>query len=142
MTSPFSTYQEYYEAEGPIYTFANNPTLLGVVLVVAALVFIYFLYSTYTIKKGHSSAPNPIVLSLLILTSAATLLADTVYSQYQKHDRPLSSEVQTPTSKPSQLQPLALLGMIGSGAALSRRKRRGKRDRYQSRRTGSTTRLR
>ncbi|MBE9181662.1 hypothetical protein IQ268_24155 [Oculatella sp. LEGE 06141] len=139
MTSPFSSYQDYYEAEGPIYTFANNPAIIGILVFVSALMFIYFIYFTFTLNKGHSSAKNPIVLSLLILTSAASFVADSVYSHYQNRNEssPVSMTTEVPKSAPThRFQPLALLGMMGGGAVASRRTRR-KGDRHKVRRTAS-----
>lgn len=120
MPSPFTNYQEFYEAEGPIYTFANSPAIIGLLVVASALVFIYFIYSTYTIKKGHSEAKSPIILSVLIATSVISM-ADALYTHHVRQNRPTASVTQTHTQRASRFQPLALLGLVGGGAAMRRR---------------------
>jgi hypothetical protein len=121
MTSPFATYEEFYEAEGPIYTFANSPAIIGLLVIASALVFVYFIYSTYTIKKGQSEAKSPIILSVLIATSLVSM-ADALYTNHVKHNRPTASV--TPTEQRNSFQPLAMLGLVGGGVASRRRQLR------------------
>lgn len=120
MSSPFSTYDEFYNAEGAIYTFADKPVLVGILTVVSALIFIYFLYTTFTIKKGHSDAKSPIILGLLIATSLVSV-ADTLYGNVTgRSDRPQQESRQSSRSNP--VQPWALLGLTGTGSIFSSRR--------------------
>ncbi|MGJ3245451.1 MAG: hypothetical protein ACFE0I_05175 [Elainellaceae cyanobacterium] len=128
-SSPFSTYDEFYEATGPIYTFADRPAIMGILCVVSALIFLYFIYATYTIKKGHSDAKNPVILGLLIATSVASA-ADAVYSNYlQRNDHRQANRVtqnvdyQARQHRSNNFQLPALLGVMGIGATASRRRR-------------------
>ena len=50
--SPFQTWAEFEGAkgsstQGAIYTFADHPALIVTLLVVATLVFLYFIYYTF-----------------------------------------------------------------------------------------------
>lgn len=123
MTSPFANYQEFYEAEGPIYTFANSPAIIGLLVIASALVFIYFIYSTYTIKKGHSEAKSPVILSVLIATSLISM-ADALYTNQVRQNRPTANATQTDKASHRanrSFQPLAMLGLVGGGAIARRR---------------------
>ncbi|MEO0374343.1 MAG: hypothetical protein AAF329_06855, partial [Cyanobacteria bacterium P01_A01_bin.17] len=68
--SPFSTIEEFKDAadgptEGAIYTFAHNPTLNNIGLVIAVGLFIWFIASTYA---ANNTTP-PIDKSLSRLSS-------------------------------------------------------------------------
>ncbi len=137
--SPFSNYQDFYEATGPIYTFADRPALIGILLVVSALIFLYFIYSTYTMKKGSSSAKSPMILGLLLATSVASA-ADAIYSNHFRPDHHQTVRVTQPVGRSAparhqgRFQPLMLLGMMGMGAgAVRRRVTQGGRSSRQSR---------
>lgn len=132
--SPFKTWEEFEgTVDGPtggaIYTFADRPALIGIMVVVAALVFLYFLYASFNISNGESSAKSPTVLGMLLVAGAASAMA----SLYEGlSDRPVqqasrSGEVSQPT-KQSRKAPLAMLGMTGL-AGLSQRQRVSRRRR-------------
>lgn len=132
MTSPFKTYQEFYEAEGAIYTFSDRPMIIAILLIVSALMFLYFIYATFQPKREHLEAKSPVVLSLLIITSAVSLV-DTIYTQYiQRGDQRSTASVvrdaEQPTASASRrnganpLEALPFLGLVGGGAAASRRR--------------------
>ena len=126
--SPFSTWEEFEGAiDGPtggaIYTFADRPALIGVMIFVAALVFIYFLYSAFNIKNGHSTAKSPQVLAVLMLVGAASAMTS-LYENVRGNDTRRASdryEVAQSTQS-SRSKPAALLGMAGI-AGMSKRKR-------------------
>jgi RsiW-degrading membrane proteinase PrsW (M82 family) len=80
MTSPFKTFKEFSEAEGPIYTFANNPSAIAVLLIVVAGITIYFLYASYNIKPGETKPQNPVALSLFLIAGVSSLLASSFLS--------------------------------------------------------------
>jgi uncharacterized membrane protein YkvI len=128
MSSPFQTYKDFSEAEGAIYSFGNNPSIIGILTVVSALIFVYFIYATYTIKRVDS-VKNPLVLSLLILSSAVSLAGQVFYANvHQEATKPGESRVAGPVSR-SGWQPLALLGMVGMGSTGRRWKARSRRRR-------------
>lgn len=121
--SPFSTYQEYYEATGPIYTLADRPALIGILTVLSAGIFLYFIYATYTMKKGDSGASMKGLIGLLLATSVMPI-ADAIYSNYvQRSDhRPSVSinrdggEYVSQERRTRTVSPLAMLGMVGLGS--------------------------
>ncbi|MBD2090152.1 hypothetical protein H6F67_09830 [Microcoleus sp. FACHB-1515] len=123
MSSPFSSFQEFSEADGPIYTFANNPTMIGFLLILCLAITVYFLYASYTMKQdksGNSAA----AIGLLLVAGAASLfnLFTPSPKQPQMSDRPHPQRSTTAKA----LQPLALLGMVGIGRSSLGRKRRRK----------------
>lgn len=73
MSSPFKTFQEFSEAEGAIYSFANSPLMIAFFVIASSLVFIYFIYAAFAIKKGQSTAKSPFLLPLLIATGTLSL---------------------------------------------------------------------
>lgn len=125
--SPFGSWEEFEGAiDGPtggaIYTFADRPALNGIMLVVAALIFLYFIYASFHIKSGQTSAKSPPVLGLLLVAGVASAMASlyegfTTQRAGQQSNRPAMSE----TAKASRQIPVALLGM--TGLAGTRRKR-------------------
>jgi hypothetical protein len=123
-SSPFSNYQDFYEATGPIYTFADRPAIIGILFVVSAFIFLYFIYATYTTKKGSSDAKSPVILGLLLATSLASA-ADALYNNSVRNTYRQTARVTQPTEHAhhkGQTQPLALLGMVGVGAGTVRRR--------------------
>jgi apolipoprotein N-acyltransferase len=128
MISPFETFEEFSTAEGPIYTFANSPSVIGILLVICALLSLYFVYASFVIKKGASNAQNPMFLGIVIATGALSL-ADHLYSNHVRgNDRQTANVTQSDKAASrntrSSFQPLALLGLVGGGAATHRRKSR------------------
>ena len=127
--SPFKTWEEFDGAlDGPtggaIYTFADRPALIGIMVVVAALVFVYFIYASFNMKAGESDAKSPPMLGLLLVAGAASAMASlyegfTERGNVQQASR--SAEVAQVT-KPSRKSPAAMLGMLGM-VGVSKRKR-------------------
>lgn len=115
MSSPFKTFKEFSEVDGPIYSFANSPGIIGLFIVVSAAIFLYFLYASFATHKGKTTAKNPVVLSLLIATSAFSL-TNTVYANWQKSDRTPSAAKQS--IKRATASPLAqVIGIFGAAIA-------------------------
>lgn len=118
MISPFSTFEEFSEAEGPIYTFANNPGMITLLLLLCAAIALYFLYSSFTMRQDRTM--SPVALSLLLIAGTVSLLS----MPFQ----PTQSEARRPqTERQANWQPLALLGMLGTGRSMVDRKRRTRR---------------
>lgn len=129
MASPFNTYQEYYEATGPIYTFSDRPAIIALLLVACAGIFLYFIYASFTVR---GSAPkNPVVLSILLAASAVSA-AEAIYQQVV--GKPSTQASISQPAAPRKAAPLALLGMVGLGAALPKRRSLSLYQRRRSRR--------
>lgn len=130
--SPFQTWEEFEGAiegdtGGAIYTFADRPALIGIMIVVAALAFLYFIYASFNISGGKSTAKSPPVLGMLIVAGAASAMASlyeglTERSAVQQASR--TGEA-AQVEKPANQVPMALLGMTGL-AGITGRKRRTK----------------
>ncbi|MBD0336273.1 MAG: hypothetical protein ICV62_12350 [Cyanobacteria bacterium Co-bin13] len=126
MASPFQNYQEYYEATGPIYTFSDRPVVIALLLITSVLIFLYFIYASFNIRKGESQAKNPVILSILLATTAFAA-AEAIYQQVSGKQSTTQAQVVQPAEERPAAQPLALLGMVGLGGAASRRARAGRR---------------
>ncbi|MDX2214981.1 MAG: hypothetical protein SFY66_16960 [Oculatellaceae cyanobacterium bins.114] len=128
MTSPFSTFEEFSSAEGPIYTFANNPTMITVLLIISALITIYFFYASFGMTQTSSKSPDVKAIGLLLVAGFASVMgllnpqADRREAINPRHSQEIRSERST-------WQPLALLGLVGLGGGSKGRtaKRRGAR---------------
>lgn len=121
MSSPFSSFAEFSKAKGPIYTFANNPIMIGFLLVLCVAITIYFIYYSYTLRQKQP-AKTPAALGLLLVAGAASLLNMVLTPHAHKQpERHLHQRSNT-----YNWQPLALLGMVGIGGGL-RHKRRSQR---------------
>lgn len=140
MSSPFSTFEEFSQAEGPIYTFANNPSMIAFLLIINVIITVYFFYASFRMKQESPQPINPKAIGLFLvagLASAIGLLSQPSSSKDEAvqaragRSETLRSEVQS-----RRWQPFALLGLTGlGGAALkpfkSRSKQRGS-SRYRS----------
>jgi MYXO-CTERM domain-containing protein len=121
MVSPFTTFEEFTAAKGPIYTFANSSGMVAFLLIICALMFLYFIYASFTTKR--SDAPqNPVVLGLLLVTGFVSLLQG-AYTQATDKASPASAESRVTRIASNPWQPMALLGLMGGGAAATRRRR-------------------
>ncbi|PIG93124.1 hypothetical protein [Gloeocapsopsis sp. IPPAS B-1203] len=125
MSSPFSNPKEFLEVEGPIYTFGNNSTIITFLLIVSAVLFLWFIYASYTIKSGKPAPKNPVVLSLLIAASTVSFASSVYNSTVEKIYQP-SRTKETPSrvssSNKQQWQlPMTLISMVASGGLLQRR---------------------
>ena len=118
MSSPFKTFEEFNQAEGPIYTFANNPGVIAVFLILTALILLYFIYKSFNLRS--ESSPNFAALSLL--AASAISLAGIIQAQLlPPSQRPTQAE-----SAARRSQPFALLGMVGLGSTRRRSRFRSK----------------
>ena len=136
MSSPFSTFKQFSEAKGPIYTFANNPAIIGILLAIAFAILVYFLYASFFMKQENSKSKNPVVLSLLIVASVISSTAALINVHPTKlkttaYHRSSQSEVATGWKK---LQPLMLFGLMKVGVGATLRQKARRRSHRQSRR--------
>jgi RsiW-degrading membrane proteinase PrsW (M82 family) len=125
MSSPFSNPKEFLEAEGPIYTFGNNFTIITFFLIVSAVLFLWFIYASYTIKSGKPVPKNPVVLSLLIAASTVSFAGSVYNSTIDKTPQPsrikkTGSQVVS-SNKPQWQLPMTIVGMVASSSLLQRR---------------------
>lgn len=127
--SPFQSWEEFEGAiDGPtggaIYTFADRPVLIGIMLVVAALIFLYFLYASFHISGGESTAKSPSTLGLLLVAGAASAMAS-LYEGFNEQNRVREAarpgEV-TQVSETSRKLPAAMVGMMGMVGVTKRKK--------------------
>lgn len=135
MTSPFKTFEEFSEAEGPIYTFANSPAVIGILLVVTAVILVYFLYISYTMKQEPAKGTNS--LGAMLLASALSL-AGLTHSAHAPKQAPETARRQAaPTFAQKALRPLALLGLVSMGATGLTSTRKTRASNQRSRRSRS-----
>lgn len=125
MTSPFSNYQAFSEAKGPIYTFANNPTMIAFLLLISLAIAVYFFYASFNLRQDESKAKNPAVLSILLLASAASLVTSLLQPAADKQPTVSDRRSSTQVAQSKTWQPFAMLGMVGGiGTAIGRKKSR------------------
>lgn len=147
MSSPFQTIEEFKQAadgptEGAIYTFANNPGVIGVALLVAVLPLLWFIYASYTIKPDRPETHTSVNLSVLIVAGLVSLFGSLNHGDSQSaREAALKRDSRTPISTNHRpLAPIALLGLAGGALPLFRRSRK-KPQRSQLRRTSRTPRF-
>lgn len=146
MSSPFQTLDEFKQAadgptEGAIYTFANNPGVIGVALVVCVLPLLWFIYASYTTKAESSESDSAMNLSVLIVAGLASLFGS--LSQGDSHtakEAQLRRDRTTVSAHHRQAAPIALLGMASSALPLFRQGRK-RLQRRKSRRISRTPRV-
>lgn len=131
--SPFKTWEEFEgTVDGPtagaIYTFADRPALIGIMVVVSALVFLYFIYASFNISGGKSTAKSPTALGLLLVAGAASAMAS-LYEGFAEQSTvrqaARSGEVSHVTQTSRKL-PAAMVGMMGL-VGVSKRKKSSRR---------------
>jgi hypothetical protein len=131
MSSPFSSAKEFMEAKGPIYTFANNPTAIGVFLVLSLAITVYFFYASFAMYRKEKSKTDPVVMSVLLMAGLATSMASALMGTDQKkqpatayrHD--LRYEQRAEHRNTSNL----LMGLMGAGTMRRPGQRRSRSDR-------------
>ncbi len=111
MTSPFSTFQEFSEAKGAIYTFADNPTMITILLLICLGITIYFFYAAFAIKQ--KTKPDTTALSALILAGCVSL-SSFLLPAPQKSTQAYRKELQH--------GPIALIGATLTGTLWQRRR--------------------
>lgn len=127
--SPFQTWEEFEGAiEGPtggaIYTFADRPALIGIMVVVAALVFLYFIYASFHISSGQSTAKSPTVLGMLLVAGAASAMAS-LYEGFTERgttQQAARGQEVSQVTETSRRLPAAMVGMVGLFGASKRKK--------------------
>jgi hypothetical protein len=92
-TSPFSTYKEFLEAKGPIYTFANNSTMIGFFIVLTILILLYFIYATFAPRSQSTNTNNPVALGVLLMVGLSSALASNLYNLVQREGQPPARRV-------------------------------------------------
>ncbi|PSB35700.1 hypothetical protein [Stenomitos frigidus] len=118
MTSPFATFKDFSEAKGPIYTFANNPTIIALLLLICLGMTVYFIYASFDLKQGDEQSKSPIALSLLLVAGAASLLGSVFHAQPTRQPEASQRSQSTQQQELKHWQPLAMLGLTGFGSSL------------------------
>ena len=122
MTSPFDSIEAFNGAidgptEGAIYTFAANPAINNIALLVAVALFVWFIFATYTTRHELPKVDKTLnSLSALFVVGLLTLVS----AEYRKNPDALKTagvqqERQALTSRRSVQIPLGMLGMVGIG---------------------------
>ncbi|MGF1589862.1 MAG: hypothetical protein ACFCU7_11575 [Pleurocapsa sp.] len=101
MSSPFKTSQEFLEVKGPLFTFANNYFWLTLFLVFSVIIFLWFIYASYTMKSGSEANSEIAMMSILLLTGflslaqSAYLSTTTMIEAYLQNKSQVSMERKT-----------------------------------------------
>lgn len=129
MSSPFATYEEFQGAiDGPtggaIYTFAHNPTINIIALLIGVGLFFWFLARTF---KSHYDTPIPEKalnhLSTFIVAGLLSL-AGLEHRQTVQPPQPTEARAEAVSQRPSPKAALGLLGLVGIGLPARQRQRR------------------
>jgi hypothetical protein len=118
MSSPFSNTKEFFEAKGPIYTFANNPTAIALFLALSFAITVYFFYASFAMYRKGSKANDAVLMSVLMIAGLATSMASSLLGTPQKqpvvaHRQDIRNEQRAEhRSSPVGI----LLGLVGLGA--------------------------
>jgi hypothetical protein len=129
MSSPFSSAKEFLEAKGPIYTFANNSTAIGVFLILSLAITIYFFYASFAMYQKEKSKTDPAMMGVLLVAGLATSLASSLMGTEQKkqpvttYHQDLRYERQAEHRNNSQGLFMGLFGVAAKGKPVFRRSR-------------------
>jgi hypothetical protein len=52
-TNPFSSWSDFEASKDAMYAFASNPAVIGILTIVSAIIFIYWLYTTFSVPGQH-----------------------------------------------------------------------------------------
>lgn len=131
MSSPFSTFEEFSAAKGPIYTFANSPGVITFLILLSALISLYFLYASFGMKNEFAKPTDETgAIALLIATGVSALLSLVPgYSPSQRLEandlRPTAARVH---ASPRATLPGVLMGLASmTGLATGRNRQRPRR---------------
>lgn len=130
MSSPFDTYEEFEGAiDGPtagaIYTFAHNPTINVIALLIGVGLFFWFLARTF---KSHYDLPIADKalnhLSTFIVAGLLSLVGLEYRQSVPPNHQPTASQPEVVAPQPSAKSALGLLGLVGVGLPARQRARR------------------
>jgi hypothetical protein len=142
MSSPFSTFEEFEGAiDGPtggaIYTFADNPTINTILLLICAGLFVWFVVRTFSTHYEGTPAVDKSLNHLSAFIVAGLLsLVGAEYRQTAQSQQSMDAQPQAMSHRPGAKSALGLLGMVGVGlpVAQSRSRRKGRYRDIQPRR--------
>ncbi|HEY9626250.1 MAG TPA: hypothetical protein V6C84_03025 [Coleofasciculaceae cyanobacterium] len=128
MSSPFSTFEEFSNAEGPIYTFANNSVMISILLILSLIISVYFFYASFGMRQELTTHVDVKAIGLLLIAGLTTLTGFLFNPQVPKRTEAAqarSSHLEQ--NSPKSWAPLALLGLTGVGRAALKRSKRSSR---------------
>ncbi|MBI4785234.1 MAG: hypothetical protein HY785_28600 [Oscillatoriophycideae cyanobacterium NC_groundwater_1537_Pr4_S-0.65um_50_18] len=132
MSSPFSTFEEFSNAEGPIYTFANNSVMISILLILSLIISVYFFYASFGMRQELTAHIDVKAISLLLIAGLTTLTGFLFNPQVsQKTEAVQARSSRLEQNSPKSWTPLALLGFTGVGGAALKRSKRSSR-KYRS----------
>jgi hypothetical protein len=51
-TSPFNTWEEFEASKEAMYAFADSPAIMGILVVISSILFLYWLYTTISLPAS------------------------------------------------------------------------------------------
>lgn len=139
MSSPFATFEEFEGAiDGPtggaIYTFANNPAINTILLLICVGLFLWFVVRTFTTHYEVSGVDKSLNHLSAFIVAGLVSLAGAEYRQTTQPQRPVDAQAQAVSHRPGPRSALGLLGLVGVGLPAARSRRKGRYRDIQSRR--------
>ena len=52
-TNPFTSWSDFEASKEAMYAFANHPAVIGIFTVISAVIFFYWLYTTFSVPEHH-----------------------------------------------------------------------------------------
>lgn len=133
MSSPFSNAKDFLEAKGPIYTYANNSTAIGIFLAISFALTVYFFYASFAMYRKDETGSNPALMSLFLVAGLATSMASSLMGTPKK--QPVTAyrhEISAAQRVAQRNNPVGMfLGLAGIGAGA--RQGKGKQQRRSPR---------
>lgn len=123
MSSPFTTFEEFSNAEGAIYTFANNPTMIAILLILSLLITLYFFYSSFFMKQEDLEHPlDTKAIGLLLVAGFASVMGSLLHPEPAPKTEATRPAASRSAQASSPWKPLALLGLTSIGGIGASRK--------------------
>ncbi|WOD37908.1 hypothetical protein [Nodosilinea sp. E11] len=126
MSSPFSTFEEFEGAiDGPtggaIYTFANNPAINTIALLICVGLFIWFLVRTFATHHEMPAVDQSLSHLSAFIVAGLLSIAGAEYRQTMQPNQPAETQPQAMSHRPGAKATLGLLGLAGVGLPVGRR---------------------
>ncbi|PSR18329.1 hypothetical protein C8255_08035 [filamentous cyanobacterium CCP3] len=134
MSSPFSTFEEFEGAiDGPtggaIYTFANNPAINTIILLICVGLFIWFLVRTFTTHYNVPAVDKSLNHLSAFIVAGLLSIAGAEYRQINQPYQPAEAQPQATVQRSGARSALGLLGLASVGLPLRSRSTKASRRR-------------